>query len=79
MLLFCDWKRKSTERKEKKTCPFFVKVSQVWSKKGIGRERRRIRVTERSSVEKRYNSVITQHQINNKQIQRRLHQNYHNF
>lgn len=23
MLLFCDWKRKSTERKEKKNLPFF--------------------------------------------------------
>lgn len=48
MLLFCDWKRKSTERKEKKNLPFFVKVSHkgrgegMWGKKGIGRERRRV-------------------------------------
>ena len=27
MLLFCDWKRKSTERKEKKSALFLVKVS----------------------------------------------------
>ena len=48
MLIFCDWNRKSTERKDKKICPFFVKVSHKgrgegkWGKKGFERERRRV-------------------------------------
>ena len=68
MLLFCDWKRKSTERKEKKICPFFGQsVSQrargrEVGKKGIGRERRRVGL--RKGLPYKSESVITQHQIN---------------
>ena len=68
MLLFCDWKRKSTERKEKKICPFFGQsVSQrargrEVGKKGIGRERRRVRL--RKGLPYKSEPVITQHQIN---------------
>ena len=68
MLLFCDWKRKSTERKEKKNLPFFGQsVSQrargrEVGKKGIGRERRRVGL--RKGLPYKSKSVITQHQIN---------------
>ena len=68
MLLFCDWKRKSTEPKEKKICPFFGRsVSQrargrEVGKKGIGRERRRVGL--RKGLPYKSESVITQHQIN---------------
>ena len=68
MLLFCDWKRKSTERKEKKNLPFFGQsVSQrargrEVGKKGIGRERRRVGL--RKGLPYKSESLITQHQIN---------------
>ena len=68
MLLFCDWKRKSTERKEKKNLSFFGQsVSQrargrEVGKKGIGRERRRVGL--RKGLPYKSESVITQHQIN---------------